>query len=359
MQKLPWLFLKFKFHYGALLLIILLSAFLNTHNINFPDYYHPDELKKVGFVLSGQQDFRHPILMLQTARLLNQALGLTDPNQLIILCRIVSASCGVLLVMLTYFLSRQSLGKNFALLAALALAVSPILVIHAHYFKEDIIFTACSFFSLLCFLKFLKERTPGSNFLLGFATGLAVSAQYKGVLLILLFFVFPKAIPEINRRGYYRSLFNSLGVMGLVFLLVNHPLFMDFRNFFSGFSDEAGHVFRGHILNVYPFHHWFGFHLVNSLVPGMSLLVTLLALGGLACTVRQWKSAAVPDKLLLTYTLIFYFFHEISPMKAFPDYMRYMIPIAPAMIYFAYRRRAARRGSPSPCRPRPRPSRRG
>jgi len=123
--------------------------------------------------------------------------------------------------------------------------------------------------------------------------------------------------------------------MAAVFLLVNYPLFFNYDNFIYGLKDEVGHAVSGHTLNVYPFHHWFGFHLVNSLIPGLSLAVTLLALGGLAWTVRQWQSAVVADKLLFVYTLVFYFIHELIPMKAFPDYMRYMIPIAPAMIYFA------------------------
>lgn len=335
MQKFPSLFLKFKPHYWALLLVLFLSAFLNTHNINFSRFYHADEPKKIRFVLSDQQDFRHPILMIQTGRLLNQAFGLTDPDKVIILCRMVSAFCGVLLVMLTYFLGRRSLGKNYALLAALALAVSPTFVIHAHYFKEDLIFTACAYLSLLGFLNFLKERTVGSTFILGIATGLALSAQYKGVLLILLFFIFPKNIPDMARQGYYRSLRKSLAVMGVTFLLVNYPLVLNLGTFFTGFITEIGRAIGGHTLYVYPFHHWFGFHLVNSLIPGMSLAATLLALGGLAVTIRQWKSADVVDKLLLTYALIFYFFHEISPMKPYPDYMRYMTPIVPALAFFA------------------------
>lgn len=335
MQLIAGLFLKFKSHYWALLLILLLSAFLNTHNINFPVFYHADEFKKVQFVLSGQQDFHHPILMLQTARLINQAFGLTDPNKLIILCRIVSASSGVLLVMVTYFLSRQGLGKTFALLAAFALAVSPIFVIHAHYFKEDLIFTACSFLSLLFFLKFLRDRTLSATLLWSLTTGLAVSAQYKGVFLILLYFGFPGVLPEIDRRWVYKNFRLGLAIMILVFLLVNYPLFFNTDIFFSGLTDEIGHAVGGHTLNVTAFHHWFGFHLVNSLIPGLSLAVTLLALGGLAISARRWKEAPTVDKLLLVYTMVFYFVHEISPMKTFPDYMRYMIPIVPAMVYFA------------------------
>lgn len=280
MNQFLHLILKDKFHYSGLLLILFLSGFLNTHNINFSEFFHPDEYKKVQFVLTGQQDFRHPILMLQAARLFNQAFGLSDPDKLIILCRLVSASCGVLLVMLTYFLSRQGLGKTFALLTALALAVSPIFVIHSHYFKEDLIFTACSFLSLTCFLKLLKDRTHSAAILWSLATGFAVAAQYKGVFLILLYFVSPRILSEIDRRWFYKNFRLGLGIMALVFLLVNYPLFLNIGNFFSGLGDEVGHAIGGHTLNVYPFHHWFGFHLVNSLIPGISITVTLLALGG-------------------------------------------------------------------------------
>ncbi len=326
---------KDKIHYSGLLLVLLLSGFLNTYNINFSEFHHPDEYKKVQFVLSGHQDFRHPILMLQSARLLNQVFGLTEPDKLIILCRMVSASCGVLLVLLIYLLSRQGLSKTLSLLVALGLAVSPIFVIHAHYFKEDLIFTACSIFSLLCFLKMLKDRSGSATILWGLATGLAVAAQYKGAFLILLYFIFPRILPETDRSWVYKNFRRGLGVMAGVFLLVNYPLFLNMGNFFSGLGDEVGHAIGGHTLNVYPFHHWFAFHLINSLVPGLTLGVTLLALGGLAITLGRWNDASTADRLLLAYTMVFYFVHEISPMKTFPDFMRYMIPIVPAMMYFA------------------------
>jgi len=335
MHPLNRLFSDSKFHAFALLLILGLSAFLNTYNLNFPEFYHADEAKKIQFVLSDQQDFRHPILMLQTARVINKVVGLKDSNRLIILCRMISATWGVLIVLLIYALSRQGLDKNYALLVALSVAVSPVLVIHAHYFKEDIIFTACSLLSLICFLKLLRERTTAATLLWGLATGLALSAQYKGLLLIPLYFLFPRALPDLDRTWFHKKFRIGLAVMASVFLLVNYPLFLNWNIFFSGLTNEVGHVVGGHTLNVYPFQHWFGFHLVNSLIPGMSLVVTFLALGGLAVTGWRWKQAVVVDKLLFVYTMVFYLVHEISPMKTFPDFMRYMIPIVPAMIYFA------------------------
>lgn len=323
------------FHPWTLLLILGLSAFLNTYNINFEQFFHGDEPNKFQMVLSGQHNFHHPILILQTASVINKVVGLKDSNSLIILCRMISAMSGVFIVWLVHLFSRQGLGKNHALLVALSVAVSPIMVIHAHYFKEDIIFTAFSYLSLICFLKFLRERTLNSTLIWGLATGLAVSAQYKGVLLILLFPLFIRFLPGVDRTDFYRSLRIALVVMGLVFLSVNYPLFFQFEQFYKSVTKESINVLSGHKLSVYPFQHWFGFHLINSLIPGMSLMATILGLIGLVVTIRRWNEAKMVEKLLLIYILVFYFAHELVPKKPFPDYMRYMIPIVPAMIYFA------------------------
>ena len=178
-------------HLWILLAILILSSCLNFYNLDFPLQLHGDEPKKVRFVLENIEDFRHPTLMLQVARTLNSVFGFTDPGQLILLCRSISAFLGVAIVLLTYILAGEILAGRYALFAAFAVAVSPIMVIHAHYFKEDIIFTACSLFSLVCFLKFLKHRTLAWNTGWGLATGLAFSTQYKAVILGLLHLSFP------------------------------------------------------------------------------------------------------------------------------------------------------------------------
>lgn len=326
-----------KSHYWVLWALLALSCFLSFYNLGFSGQFHGDEPKKVGFILDGNQDFRHPVLMLQTARVLNSVFGFENSDRLFLLCRSVSAFFGVLIVWFTYLLAREILETRYALFAALAVAVSPIMVVHAHYFKEDMIFTAFSLLSLICFLKFMKQPTLGRNILWGIATGLAFSAQYKAVLLGMLYFLIPLFWSEVNKRGLFKSIGIAFGVAFVVFVVVNYPIFLHPGKFFEGVNHEAGHLIRGHRLKIHAIPHGFSFHLFNSIIPGISWGLTFLALGGLGYAAAKWREISNAEKLFLLYVAIFYFANEIIPLKPFPDFMRYMIPVVPLLILFSCR----------------------
>ncbi|GJL79723.1 MAG: hypothetical protein NPINA01_27120 [Nitrospinaceae bacterium] len=331
------LHLSTKPHYWVLLAILTLSSFLNFYNLGFPGQFHGDEPKKIGFVLEGTQDFRHPVLMLQTARVLNIVLGFESFDQLIVLCRSVSAFFGVVIVWFTYLLAREILNIRYSLFSAFAVSVCPIVVIHAHYFKEDIIFSAFSLLSLISFLRFLKRPTLAGNLFWGVATGLAFSAQYKAVILGGLYLLYPMVMPKGDRRWLYRTMGIAFGAAFLVFLAVNYPIFIHPEKFLEGLNHEAGHVIRGHRLLIHAIPHGFSFHLFNSIVPGISLVLAILALGGVIYSAVKWKEIINAEKLLLLYVVIFYFVNELIPLKPFPDFMRYMIPIVPLLIIFSCR----------------------
>ncbi len=326
-----------KKHLWILLAILILSSCLNFYNLNFPLHLHGDEPKKIGFIVNNVEDFRHPILMLQVARALNGIAGIADPEKLIVLCRSVSAFFGVVIVLLTYVLARKILAGGYALFAAFAVSVSPIMVVHAHYFKEDFIFTACSLFSLLCFLKFLKHRTFAWNTGWGLATGLAFSAQYKAVILGALYLAYPFIVGRVDKRWFYKSIGIGIGFAGLVFLAVNYSIFFRYEMFFEGVAHEASHLAGGHRLKIHGLSHGFSFHLFNSVVPGISWGLTLTALIGLTYTFRKWKSISDIEKIYFFYTVFFYFAQEAVPLKPFPDFMRYMIPLVPFLMIFSCR----------------------
>jgi dolichyl-phosphate-mannose-protein mannosyltransferase len=326
-----------KFQYWVLGAILTLSCFLNFYNLDFPGQLHGDEPKKIGFVLEGNQDFRHPVLMLQTARVLNSVFGFESFDRLILLCRSVSAFFGVLIVWFTYLLAREILDIKFALFAALAVAVSPIMVIHAHYFKEDTIFTAFALLSILCFLKFMKQPTLAGNILWGLATGLAFSAQYKAVLLGALYFLIPFFWPKVDKRRFFKCIGVAFGAALVVFVVVNFPIFLHPEKFFEGVNHEAGHLIRGHRLKIHALPQGFSFHLLHSIIPGISLGLTVLAFGGLLDVATKWKKTSGAEKLFFLYVVIFYFANEIIPLKPFPDFMRYMIPVVPVLILFSCR----------------------
>lgn len=49
--------------------LVALAPGFNLFNNDMPPGIHPDEPKKVIFVLRGSRDFKHPVLMLQVNRL--------------------------------------------------------------------------------------------------------------------------------------------------------------------------------------------------------------------------------------------------------------------------------------------------
>ena len=53
--------------FSAALLALLLWAY--TRHNNFPFYYHTDELGKVEQVVSGEHNYRHPLLMINATDL--------------------------------------------------------------------------------------------------------------------------------------------------------------------------------------------------------------------------------------------------------------------------------------------------
>jgi hypothetical protein len=339
----------------ALLAILGLSAWFNLTNLGFPVTVHGDEPIKVEFIQNGTQNFKHPLLMLQLVRGANMLFDLTNPLNVAVLGRALLGVCATVTVLLSYLLARRSLSARGALAVAAAVAVAPTLVVHAHYLKEDTILTTCLMASALCFLKFTERLSVRSAIWLGLATGLAFSAHYKAVLLVPLYLVAPLAGLPARRvderrdatlhaadsagrtRTFYARLTLAGAIAGCVFLAVNWPLLLDPRTFLTGMLFEADHAQIGHDVPIWGLDYWLGFHLLHSLVPGLGALATMLAVGGLGWVVMTWRTAPVYDRWLVSYISVFYFVPEISPLKPWPDFSRYMLPIVPPLLYFAWK----------------------
>jgi hypothetical protein len=103
---------------------LFVSVLLNT--IAFPRGTHPDEIAKVKLILSGDNSFAHPILMLELARAANALAGLTDPQSIIELGRACAVLAGGLAVFASFLLARQVLPASAALAATIAVAVVPL-----------------------------------------------------------------------------------------------------------------------------------------------------------------------------------------------------------------------------------------
>ena len=332
-------------HPRAILIAILTLSFaLNMYGNDFQLGYHSDEPKKVEFILNNTQDWHHPILILQSVRLVNVPLGLHTRWQLAILSRIVMAMYGTLIALMMYKIARQRLPMLYALGVGALTAVTPSIVIHSHYLKEDIAFTFGSLFTILCFFRFIQHVThantqeiPWRQLLwLGLAIGITVSAKYKSGILLFALALVPIYIPHLRSLTFYKNLAISLIAGFIVFLLINFPILLRFSEFYGGFTHSLEHAVTGHSgVNVYPLEQLFTFHLRNSILPSLTVLPTLFALGFILYGLFRWRKIDWRDKFLLIFILLFYGILESSPLKPFPGYIRYIMPILPILSYAA------------------------
>lgn len=313
----------------VLLLIVIISFCLNFINNDFQLGYHVDELKKVSFIAENRQDFKHPILLLQIPRLLNLFLGFEHPDDIARLGRTCSALYGAGIVFATFLIARRFLKGSWPLVTAFVIALSPIMVIHAHYIKEDMLLTLTLLLTFWAAMRYNEERSFKNLLLLGLFLGLTVSSKYVGALMI------PCAVPLVRKRMGFLLLTTLT-----CFLAINYPLLTEFSLFEEGLNCEINHALVGHnhrgiFIPIYASEYWLGFHYRYSLIPGMTLFFTLAATGGLLLYLKKGRALSLPEKALLFCPLFFYFVTELSPLKAFPDYMRYVIPTIPFLVIFA------------------------
>jgi len=315
-------------------LILLASLALNLWNNNFPLHYHFDEAKKIHFIKESTQDFGHPLMMLQLVRM---ARSVFKGSDVLFLGRVISAILGTGIVLLSFLIARGILKRKYALFAAVAVAVSPIVVIHAHYLKEDIIATFFMMGALYFFLKFLRKDSRNHLILLGVATGLACSSQYKSFLLFFLYSLCPFLVPSLIKslKKYFKKLALILIIAVVVFCLIDWPMLFDFKVLIKGVVFETKHAFHGHDIRFYPLDFLFSFHLFHSITPGITLPLTLLGLAYIVFALLRWKSLIWQERILISYVLLFYFSTELMILKPFPDFMRYMIPIVPIVLNFS------------------------
>jgi Dolichyl-phosphate-mannose-protein mannosyltransferase len=337
-----------------LLLILGLSAGFNLTNIDFPTTLHGDESSKVEFIRQWTQNFNHPILMLQVVRGMNLVFNLSEPLDIAILGRALMGLCGIGTVLLSYVLARRTMQPPSAAAVALAVAVSPLLVVHSHYLKEDTILTTWLMAAALCFMRFCERLDGRSAVVAGIATGLAFSSHYKAILLVPLYLIAPllatfatgargegtgtmlTGANSLRARRFLAGLSLAGLVSGVVFLAINWPLVNDPQTFRSGVLFEAEHVQAGHDVPIEWNDYWLGFHLLHSLVPGIGVPATMLAIGGLVRAIARWNQAPLQDRWLAAYVLVFYVVPELSPLKPWPDFSRYMMPIVPPLLYFGW-----------------------
>jgi len=216
-------------------------------------------------------------------------------------------------------------------------AVVPAIVVHAHYIKEDMTLAPWCTASIFFFLKFAKDSHKRYLIGLGICTGLAFSSKYVAILLVPLYLLSPLVCGLPDKKILYKRIGIVFAIASIVFFLINYPILFRMGDFKQNVLYEANHVVEGHHLMLSPFYTFLSFHFIRSILPGMTWSLAIPSLLFSIFALVKWKETRWEEKFLLLYVIIFYLGVELSPMKAFPDYMRYVIPVLPVLSYFSFR----------------------
>lgn len=303
-------------------------------NNDFPFGVHLDEVKKVRFILTGEQDFMHPILMLQVSRIANMLAGFSDPQDVVQLGRTMSAVFGGIYVFATYLLARRSLSHLEALIVAAAVAVVPLTAFHAQALKEDIYAAACLMLSLAALVRLAEKPDRAGGLLFGLAAGLALSSKFVAALIVVVTLLVPFTCRIEDARKFWKMLALAAGVAAAVVLTVNAPALFRPDVLASGVSYEWKHVAEGHGgVFVTPFKTYFMHYAREGLIKGLGAPLAITGLIGMVFAATRWKEIGNALRIPLLFGAVWYFAHELAPMK--PGVSRYMVPLGAIVALFA------------------------
>ena len=314
----------------AVLLVVLFAAafVLFTQDNRHPFYYHPDEYGKAKQVVDGSRsyNFNHPLLLLNVARplksLWSKKAGDTKPVKIQnateagrTASALFAALAVVALAVAGYLIGGLAAGIGAAIVALF----QPMLLEHAHIFKEDTALTMGLALSIMAAALFWKKPACGKRAaFLGVAVALAVSGKYVGLTALVI------ALPVIlfapgEKRGRRIGIF-AAGFFA-TFLLCNSQVFTHLGLWRESFNREVGYSLKGHrgLLaqdSVTYYKQWFG----NTVSIAAVIFLALNALN-LATTARRRSLA---DWLIFLFPFAFTAMLMASPRVS----DRYFLPAA-------------------------------
>lgn len=151
--------------------------------------------------------------------------------------RIPTAVFGVILVGLPY-LFRRWLGRSGALMTSFALLISPSILFHARYIRQDEFILVWTVLSVLCVWRYLTTRHYG--WLVGLSAVLAFHATDKSTsfLIVALFTIFLAPLVVLQLYAARRNLVDVLKTLALtgllgVIMLVTGVVFVVISQFIS------------------------------------------------------------------------------------------------------------------------------
>jgi 4-amino-4-deoxy-L-arabinose transferase-like glycosyltransferase len=240
---LPNLYHRDEARYVSIPLNILKTGDYNPHFFNYPTLF---------FYLLAAVYVLYFLAMASRGRLGNLD-GLTLPEQVLpgvvgqatmpsqfLVGRGMVAFCGVLTVLLVYWLGRKAYGRRAGWLAALLLCFSPTHIRNSHFVAPDVTMVLISMASL-AFSYLVMTRGRRQDYVLaGLLAGLAISTKYNAyavlIPLLVAHLLQREARPVLNA-----DLLEAMLACGIGFFIGTPFSFLDLPAFLNGLAFEVRH----------------------------------------------------------------------------------------------------------------------
>jgi 4-amino-4-deoxy-L-arabinose transferase-like glycosyltransferase len=169
--------------------------------------------------------------------------------------------------------------------------------------------------------------------MLGVAIGLATAAKYVAFIALPFAVAFLLLDASTKDRRVRLALSGLVTLSALaVFALIQLPALLDYSQFQASLGGNLAHAAYGHDVRL-PLSLTFGvFHLRHSLVPGLGWPLLILGLLGIATPWLAPPERRRPLMVISLFALLWYAAHELSPLKPYPGFASYMVPVAPLLV---------------------------
>ncbi len=211
-------------------------------HVGFPVYWHPDEASKALQIQTGNYNFYHPQLLLRLAMLLHGLLPLDNSSRDIVLAgRFVSVGATAFATAAFALFVMRRFGIMFGLVTAVLLALTPTVFLNAHFFKEDATLLMGMALVMLAIQSVESRPGPRSIALLGVAVGLAASAKYIGIIMVV-----PAVAMLASKRIRRIDSLRFLLCVTFVFVAINSAGIFGSASLKAGLLLEIVHVTTEH-----------------------------------------------------------------------------------------------------------------
>jgi hypothetical protein len=240
--------------------------------------------------------------------------------------RFVGVLSGTLTVLVAYLLGRKLFGSRVGLLSAALLAVFPATVQHSQYNKPDPVIALLTAASVFVTLLYLERGGNAYALASGMAVGLAASAKYNGVLVVV-----PFVLAALFRHGwktlarpdlYVGAVGTFLGfLIGCPFFLTEIHLFLDQIAY-----DISTYAYEGRE-GAEGVDNWWG-HATYTYRYGAGFAATWAGLAGLALILWRINPARA---VFLTFPVMYYGYYGAQRI----NFRGNLIPVYPFLAVLA------------------------